>query len=314
MGKVESNKMDKTVTVRVPRLVKHPVVGKIIKLSTKVHAHDKKNEINEIINQQEINLVISEINFKDGDVKDILKLFKKNNIDIPLVVFTSESNENKSINLLKSGASGFITKNLRKKSIKRILQDIAFTKYGSKELNKYTRLKNRFNFDYNTEKLNSLSKRELMALGLSLGADIPFFIFGENAWVEGIGEKLSQINIPDSIYYLCYPNFSISTDSIFKSFELTKVPITLKITSYFSDKLEQESNDLEYTITKKYGKMSELVSWMNNYGLAKISGTGSSVFVKIEDVNKIQHFNDKKPIDTKSFVVKGLSKHPFYDV
>ena len=159
-----------------------------------------------------------------------------------------------------------------------------------------------------------LSKRELMALGLSLGADIPFFIFGENAWVEGIGEKLSQINIPDSIYYLCYPNFSISTDSIFKSFELTKVPITLKITSYFSDKLEQESNDLEYTITKKYGKMSELVSWMNNYGLAKISGTGSSVFVKIEDVNKIQHFNDKKPIDTKSFVVKGLSKHPFYDI
>ena len=160
----------------------------------------------------------------------------------------------------------------------------------------------------------SLSKRELMTLGLSLGADIPFFIFGENAWVEGIGEKLSQINIPDSIYYLCYPNFSISTDSIFKSFELTKVPITLKITSYFSDKLEQESNDLEYTITKKYGKMSELVSWMNNYGLAKISGTGSSVFVKIEDVNKIQHFNDKKPIDTKSFVVKGLSKHPFYDI
>ncbi|MBT6251529.1 MAG: 4-(cytidine 5'-diphospho)-2-C-methyl-D-erythritol kinase [Nitrosomonadales bacterium] len=160
----------------------------------------------------------------------------------------------------------------------------------------------------------SLSKRELITLGLSLGADIPFFIFGENAWVEGIGEKLSQINIPDSIYYLCYPNFSISTDSIFKSFELTKVPITLKITSYFSDKLEQESNDLEYTITKKYGKMSELVSWMNNYGLAKISGTGSSVFVKIEDVNKIQHFNDKKPIDTKSFVVKGLSKHPFYDI
>ena len=47
VGKVESNKMDKTVTVRVPRLVKHPVVGKIIKLSTKVHAHDEKNEINE---------------------------------------------------------------------------------------------------------------------------------------------------------------------------------------------------------------------------------------------------------------------------
>ena len=125
-----------------------------------------KNEINEIISQKEIDLVISEISFKDGDVKDVLKLFKKKDIDIPLVIFTSESNENKSVNLLKNGASGFITKNLRKKTIKRIIQDIAYTKYGAKELNKFTRLKNRFSFDYNTEKLNSLSKRELEVLKL----------------------------------------------------------------------------------------------------------------------------------------------------
>jgi DNA-binding NarL/FixJ family response regulator len=127
---------------------------------------NNKNEINEIMNQQEIDLVISEINFKDGNVKDILKLFKKKDIDVPLVIFTSESNENKSVNLLKYGASGFLTKNLRKKTIKRIIQDVAITKYGSKELNKFTRLKNRFSFDYNTEKLNSLSKRELEVLKL----------------------------------------------------------------------------------------------------------------------------------------------------
>ena len=125
-----------------------------------------KNEINEIISQKEIDLVISEISFKDGNVKDVLKLFKKKDIDIPLVIFTSESNENKSVNLLKNGASGFITKNLRKKTIKRIIQDVGITKYGSKELNKFTRLKNRFSFDYNTEKLNSLSKRELEVLKL----------------------------------------------------------------------------------------------------------------------------------------------------
>ena len=160
----------------------------------------------------------------------------------------------------------------------------------------------------------NLTKKELSALGLSLGSDIPFFIFGENAWVEGVGENLSKINIPESIYYLCYPNFSISTESIFKSFKLTKVPITLKITTYFSEKLEQESNDLESTITKKNLKMKKLLSWMSNFGFAKISGTGSSVFVKIVDVKKIPFINKKKPIDIKSFVVKGLSKHPFYDV
>ena len=160
----------------------------------------------------------------------------------------------------------------------------------------------------------NLTKKELIALGLSLGADIPFFIFGENAWVEGIGENLNKINIPESIYYLCYPNFSISTELIFKSFKLTKVPITLKITTYFSEKLEQESNDLESTITKKNLKMKKLLSWMSNFGFAKISGTGSSVFVKIVDIKKIPFINEIKPIDIKSFVVKGLSKHPFYDV
>ena len=127
---------------------------------------DNKNEIYDIVNQLNIDLVISEIDFKNGSIKDVLKTFKKNNIQIPLVVFTSQSNESKSVSILKAGASGFITKNLRKKSIKQILQDIAFSKYGSKELNKFTRLKNRFKYDYNTEKLNSLSKRELEVLKL----------------------------------------------------------------------------------------------------------------------------------------------------
>ena len=158
------------------------------------------------------------------------------------------------------------------------------------------------------------TKIELMEIGLRLGADVPFFIFGENAWVEGIGESLSKIDIPESVYYLCYPSFPISTESIFKSFKLTKVPITLKITTYFSDKLELQTNDLEYIITKKYIKMKELLNWMNNFGFAKISGTGSSVFMKINDANQIKFLDEKKPIDIKSFIVKGLSAHPFYDV
>ena len=158
------------------------------------------------------------------------------------------------------------------------------------------------------------TKIELMEIGLRLGADVPFFIFGENAWVEGIGESLSKIDIPESVYYLCYPSFPISTESIFKSFKLTKVPITLKITTYFSDKLELQTNDLEYIITKKYTKMKELLNWMNNFGFAKISGTGSSVFMKINDANQIKFLDEKKPIDIKSFIVKGLSTHPFYDV
>ena len=120
----------------------------------------------EILDNVEIDLIISDLNYREGSVSNLLKKFKKNKTEIPVIIFTSESNENKSVDVLKSGASGFITKNLKKKSVKSIIQDIAFSIYGNNEINKFTRLKNRFNYDYNTEKLNSLSKRELQVLKL----------------------------------------------------------------------------------------------------------------------------------------------------
>ena len=120
----------------------------------------------EILDNVEIDLIISDLNYREGSVSNLLKKFKKNKTEIPVIIFTSESNESKSVDVLKSGASGFITKNLKKKSVKSIIQDIAFSIYGNNEINKFTRLKNRFNYDYNTEKLNSLSKREIQVLKL----------------------------------------------------------------------------------------------------------------------------------------------------
>ena len=127
---------------------------------------DKKDLLIETISEEKIDLIISEINLNGSSAMDILKILKKNKIDVPVVIFTSLSNEIKSLKLLKKGASGFLTKNLKKKTIRHILQEIAFSRYSSGELNKFTRLKNRFNFDYNTEKINSLSKRELQVLKL----------------------------------------------------------------------------------------------------------------------------------------------------
>ena len=127
---------------------------------------DNKNLLIETIGEEKIDLIISEIDLNGCSAQDILRILKKNKIDIPVVIFTSLSNEIKSLKLLKKGASGFLTKNLKKKTIRHILQEIAFSRYSSGELNKFTRLKNRFNFDYNTEKINSLSKRELQVLKL----------------------------------------------------------------------------------------------------------------------------------------------------
>ena len=127
---------------------------------------DKKDLLIESINEDKIDFIVSEIYFNGGTASDIIKILKKNKVDIPVVIFTSLLNESKSINLLKKGASGFITKNLKKRAIRNVLQEIAFSRYRSGELDKFTRLKKRFNFDYNTEKINSLSKRESQVLKL----------------------------------------------------------------------------------------------------------------------------------------------------
>ena len=132
-----------------------------------VSCHSENNEdLNHLLEHFNIDLIISEINFKKVNIDDTIKRLKRKKIEIPIIIFTSKANKSKSVNLLKLGASGFITKNLKKKSIREVIQEIAFSKYGNNELNKFTRLKNRFNFDYNTEKLNSLSKRELQVLKL----------------------------------------------------------------------------------------------------------------------------------------------------
>ena len=84
---------------------------------------DNKNLLIETIGEEKIDLIISEIDLNGSSAQDILRILKKNKIDIPVVIFTSLSNEIKSLKLLKTGASGFLTKNLKKK-----LLDIYFKK------------------------------------------------------------------------------------------------------------------------------------------------------------------------------------------
>ena len=116
----------------------------------------------------------------------------------------------------------------------------------------------------------NLSKINLMKNGLKLGADIPFFINGVNAWVEGVGELLYDIKITNSTYVVMVPNLSINTKTIFEGFKLTNSLIPLKIaSSYNAVKHDFVRNDLEETVIKKYVKMAELLKWMRSYKICK---------------------------------------------
>jgi 4-diphosphocytidyl-2-C-methyl-D-erythritol kinase len=159
----------------------------------------------------------------------------------------------------------------------------------------------------------NFSKTDLIKSNLKLGADIPFFINGENAWVEGVGELLYDIKVPNSTYVVMVPNLSINTKTIFNCFKLTNSSIPLKIaSSYNAVKHDFIKNDLEETVIKKYTKMNKLLKWMSCFGNAKMSGTGSSIFIRAKNLNMAKSIKENKPRNTDCFIVKGLSAHPFY--
>ena len=161
-------------------------------------------------------------------------------------------------------------------------------------------------------KLN-ISKADLIKSSLKLGADIPFFINGKNSWVEGVGEILYDIKIPNFSYILVVPNLSINTKTIFNGFELTNSVIPLKIaSSYKAADHDLIENDLQDTVIRKYKKMTALLDWMKTFGNAKMSGSGSSIFIKAKNLNMAKSIKKNLPSNTNFFIVKGLSVHPFY--
>ena len=159
----------------------------------------------------------------------------------------------------------------------------------------------------------NFSNSQLIKSSLKLGADIPFFIHGKNAWAEGVGELLYDIKISNYIYIIMMPNLSINTKTIFSGFKLTNTSIPLKIaSSYNTVDHDLIKNDLEETVIKKYMKMANLLKWLSCFGNAKMSGTGSSIFIRAKNLKMAESIKKNKPRNTNCFIVKGLSVHPFY--
>ncbi len=156
-----------------------------------------------------------------------------------------------------------------------------------------------------------LSQKELQELALKLGADVPFFIFGQNAWAEGVGEKLTPFFNPAKDYLVLAPNEKVSTKEVFESLELTKDRIPLKIAG-FSDELDLKNlaNDLEKGVLKKFKGISLVFDWLSQFGHAKMTGSGSCIFIPLGSIDKGKEILEKRPQDTLGFIVRGLDSHP----
>ena len=169
-----------------------------------------------------------------------------------------------------------------------------------------------------------LSREELMLIGLKLGADVPVFIFGQAAWAEGVGEILSPINLPEQYYVVLTPLVHVSTAQVFANSTLTRDTKPLKIADFSRDaNLDSKSgafkNDLEAVVCKEFPVVASTLKWLSQFGQARMSGSGASVFVAIDSKKyasqqKANEILAQKPANVAGFVAKSLVKHPHFNL
>ena len=158
-----------------------------------------------------------------------------------------------------------------------------------------------------------LKRRELQQLALKLGADVPFFVFGENAFAEGVGEQLTPLSLPAAWYLVLVPSVEVPTAAVFAASELTRETKPIKITPFF-DGLEQRAlrNDLEPVVSKRYPEVARHLAWLNEHGEARMSGSGACVFAGFSTQSEANEVQARLPQTMRGFVAKGLERHPLH--
>ena len=155
------------------------------------------------------------------------------------------------------------------------------------------------------------SRDELMALGLKLGADVPFFIFGSNAFAEGVGEQLTAVDGLDCWFVVLDPGVSLPTPAIFCSPELTRNTKPVRIAD-FSRALQNAfgKNDLQAVAVRLFPEVAEAVSWLGNYGAARMTGSGACVFMPCTSESQADQVLQAASGRWKAWKAKGVKQHP----
>ena len=132
----------------------------------------------------------------------------------------------------------------------------------------------------------NLPLEKLMQLGLALGADVPFFLGGHNAWVEGIGEKITPIQIPSSRFVVVKPDAGLETRLIFSDPTLKRDSEPAIISGFAADAFGKTfsygRNDLQPVAQKLCPGVAQALQWLETKGLSgRMTGSGSAVFAHL---------------------------------
>ena len=152
-----------------------------------------------------------------------------------------------------------------------------------------------------------LTEQQLAAYALQLGADVPIFVFGRNAWAEGIGEKLSFIDLTQKQFIVLKPDCFISTQQLFLQKSLTR---DSKITTFCAYQLEPSlfGNNFEPVARQLYPEVEEAMHYLDQFGQAKLTGTGACVFIEVTAEMNLEQILQHAPC--QAYLVNALAESP----
>lgn len=156
-----------------------------------------------------------------------------------------------------------------------------------------------------------LGREQLQTLGLALGADVPVFVGGQNAFAEGVGEILTPVVLPESWYVILVPPVSVSTTSIFQSPELRRDTPVRDLGNWQPG---QWRNDLEPVVSAMYPEVAEYLAWLKTRGGGRMTGSGACVFAELPNRDEAEALFSQLPEGWQGRVAQGLPQHPLLEV
>jgi 4-diphosphocytidyl-2-C-methyl-D-erythritol kinase len=157
-----------------------------------------------------------------------------------------------------------------------------------------------------------LSTDDLASLGLRLGADVPVFVQGRNAWAEGVGEQLTFIDLPTQDYLVIDPGVSVPTAGIFSDPQLTRDNPKSTLAAFLEPGSEDAfSNVCEPVARRLYGEIDKACRWLESkVGNSRMTGTGACVFARIDNRAQGEALIRELPPDWTGFATRSVNRSP----
>lgn len=151
----------------------------------------------------------------------------------------------------------------------------------------------------------------LAGIGLTLGADVPVFVRGHTAFGEGIGERLTPIDLPPRWYLVMHPGCHVKTADVFRDSSLTRDTPLMTMATLREPGLESRfRNDCEAVVRRLHPEVAEALDWLGQFGLARLTGTGACVFMACDVEQEARRILQLLPPRYSGFVARGVNRSP----